>query len=61
MRSRVALELNQKAVQAELKASYCRKAWRCGMTLEAYCKRFGIKGLYESARETEGVSSDSRE
>ncbi|AXY81994.1 hypothetical protein [Pectobacterium phage Nobby_B3] len=45
MRSRVALELNQKAVQAELKAMYCRKAWLVGMTLEAYCQRFGIRGV----------------
>ncbi|AXY82047.1 hypothetical protein [Pectobacterium phage Slant] len=45
MRSRVALELNQKAVQAELKAMYYRKAWRCGMTLQAYCARFNVRGI----------------
>lgn len=45
MRSRVAIELNQKAIQAELKASYCRKAWRVQLSLQEYCKRFGIKGI----------------
>lgn len=45
IQSRAARECNQKAVQAELKAMYCRKAWRCGMTLEAYCARFGIRGV----------------
>ena len=44
-RSRVSPELNQKAVKAELRAMYCRKAWRVGMTLEAYCQRFGIRGV----------------
>ncbi|AXY81780.1 hypothetical protein [Pectobacterium phage Lelidair] len=45
MNSRAALEINTKAVQAELKAMYCRKAWLVGMTLEAYCQRFGIRGV----------------
>lgn len=45
MQSRAARECNSKAVKAELKAMYSRKAWRCGMTLEAYCVRFGIKGV----------------
>lgn len=45
IQSRVSIELNQKAVKAELKAQYCRKAWRCGMTLEQYCHRFGIRGI----------------
>lgn len=44
-RSRVSPELNQKAVKAELKVQYCRKAWLVGMTLEAYCARFGIRGV----------------
>ena len=44
-RSRVSPELNQKAVKAELKAMYCRKAWLVGMTLQAYCQRFGIRGV----------------
>lgn len=44
-RSRVSPELNQKAVKAELKAMYCRKAHRVGMSLEAYCHRFGIRGI----------------
>lgn len=35
------------ALQAELKATYIRKAWRCGMTLEGYCKRFGINMTWE--------------
>ncbi|ANT45362.2 hypothetical protein BI050_gp05 [Pectobacterium phage PP90] len=43
MRSRVALELNQKAVQAELKAMYIRKAWRVGLSLEEYCRRFHVQ------------------
>lgn len=42
MQSRAARECNQLAVKAELKAMYSRRAWRCGMTLEAYCQRFGI-------------------
>ncbi|ALA46471.1 hypothetical protein BF2512_14 [Dickeya phage BF25/12] len=45
MQSRAARECNQKAVKAELKATYCRKAWLVGMTLEAYCARFGIRGV----------------
>lgn len=45
MQSRAARECNQKAVQAELKAMYCRKAWLVGMTLQAYCHRFGIRGV----------------
>lgn len=45
MQSRAARECNQLAVRAELKAMYSRKAWRCGMTLEAYCARFGIRGV----------------
>lgn len=45
MQSRAARECNQLAVKAELKAMYSRKAWRCGMTLEAYCHRFGIRGV----------------
>lgn len=44
-RSRVSPELNQKAVKAELKAMYSRKAWRVQMTLEAYCARFDIRGV----------------
>lgn len=44
-RSRVSPELNQKAVKAELRALYSRKAWRVQMTLEAYCQRFGIRGV----------------
>lgn len=45
MQSRAARECNQKAVKAELKAMYCRKAHRVGMSLEAYCHRFGIRGV----------------
>lgn len=45
MQSRAALECNQLAVKAELKAMYCRKAWRVQMTLEQYCKRFNIRGV----------------
>lgn len=45
MQSRAARECNQKAVKAELKAMYCRKAHRVGMSLEAYCQRFGIRGI----------------
>lgn len=45
MQSRAARECNQKAVKAELKAMYRRKAWRVQMTLEAYCARFGIRGV----------------
>ncbi|AXY81668.1 hypothetical protein HOU11_gp11 [Pectobacterium phage Gaspode] len=45
MQSRAARECNTKAVKAELKAMYCRKAWLVGMTLEAYCQRFGIRGV----------------
>lgn len=45
MQSRAARECNVKAVQAELKAMYIRKAYRVGMTLEAYCARFGIRGV----------------
>lgn len=45
IQSRAAHECNQKAVKAELKAMYCRKAWRVQMTLEQYCKRFGIRGV----------------
>ena len=33
------------ATKAELKAMYSRRAWRCGMTLRAYCVRFGIRGV----------------
>lgn len=47
MLSRAAIEVNQKAVHAELKAMYCRKSWRCGMSLDAYCYRFGIKKVWE--------------
>jgi len=45
MQSRAAREYNQKAVKAELKAMYCRKAWRVQMSLQAYCERFGIRGV----------------
>lgn len=45
MQSRAARECNQLAVKAELKAMYCRKAWRCGMTLHAYCARFNVRGI----------------
>jgi hypothetical protein len=45
MQSRAARECNTKAVTAELKAMYCHKAWRVQLTLEEYCKRFGIKGV----------------
>lgn len=45
IQSRVSPELNQKAIQAELKAMYCRKAWRCGLSLGEYCKRFSIRGV----------------
>lgn len=45
MQSRAARECNTKAVKAELKAMYSRRAWRCGMTLRAYCVRFGIRGV----------------
>ena len=45
MQSRAARECNSKAVKAELKAMYCRKAWRCGLSLGGYCKRFNIRGV----------------
>lgn len=45
MQPRAARECNQKAVKAELRAMYSRKAWRVQMTLEAYCHRFGIRGV----------------
>jgi len=47
MRSRAAVECNADAVQAELKAMYCRKAWRVGMSLDGYCRRFGIEKTWE--------------
>ncbi len=47
MRSRAAVECNADAVQAELKAMYCRKAWRVGMSLDGYCQRFGIEKTWE--------------
>ncbi|AZF94980.1 hypothetical protein [Pectobacterium phage Zenivior_B1] len=43
MNSRAALEINTKAVQAELKAMYIRKAWRVGLSLEEYCRRFHVQ------------------
>lgn len=45
MQSRAAIECNQKAVKAELRAIYTRRAWRVQMSLEAYCARFGIRGV----------------
>lgn len=45
MQSRAARECNSKAVKAELKAMYCQKAWRVQLSLQEYCKRFGIKGI----------------
>ncbi|AZF94086.1 hypothetical protein HOU71_gp44 [Pectobacterium phage Clickz] len=45
MQSRAARECNTRVVKAELKAMYCRKAWLVGTTLEAYCQRFGIRGV----------------
>lgn len=47
MLSRAAIEVNQKAVHAELKAMYCRKAWRVQLSLDAYCRRFGIQKVWE--------------
>ncbi|AZF94942.1 hypothetical protein HOU74_gp36 [Pectobacterium phage Phoria] len=43
MRSRAARECNTRAVKAELKAMYIRKAWRVGLSLEEYCRRFHVQ------------------
>lgn len=43
MQTRTAPECNQLAIQAELKCMYIRKAHRVGLTLDAYCERFGIR------------------
>lgn len=48
MLSRAAPEVNQKAIQAELKSAYIRKAYRCGMTLDGYCTRFNIRKTWLS-------------
>lgn len=56
MRSRAAVECNADAVRAELKAMYCRKAWRVGMSLDGYCQRFGIEKTWE--REQYGLASE---
>lgn len=47
MRSRAAIECNAAAVRMELKSMYIRKAYRCGMSLDGYCRRFGIKQVWE--------------
>lgn len=43
MQSRAARECNSKAVKAELKAMYIRKAWYVGLSLAEYCRRFNVK------------------
>lgn len=48
MLSRAAPEVNQKAIQAELKATYIRKAHNVGLSLDAYCRRFGIRKTWVS-------------
>lgn len=53
MLSRAATEVNQAAIKADLKARYCRKAWACGMSLDGYCKRFGVCKLWEKLNESE--------
>ena len=45
IQSRGEREVNQKVVLAELKAMYTRKAQRVGMSLQAYCERFNVRGI----------------
>ena len=47
MLSRTCPEVNQKAIQAELKAIYIRKSYRVGLSLDEYCRRFGIQKVWE--------------
>lgn len=49
MHSRAAVECNQAALRMELKSMYIRKAYRCGMTLDGYCARFGINKAWGKA------------
>lgn len=48
MMSRAAIECNRKAVNAELEMMYRRKAWRVGLSLDAYCQRFGVRKLWQT-------------
>lgn len=46
-------------MRAELHATYSRKAWRVGLSLNEYCNRFGIKKVWEvrnAATGTVGIS-----
>lgn len=59
MRRRPAITCDEGAVRAELHATYSRKAWRVGLTLNEYCNRFGIKKVWEvrnAATGTVGIS-----
>lgn len=55
--SRAAIECNQLAVRAELKAMYIRKAWRVGLSLDAYCTRFGIPKVWEVKHEQDSSTA----
>lgn len=57
MLNRNAVSVNQKAVNLELKATYCRKAWRCGMSLDGYCSRFGIRKVWEGSHDANTTES----